>query len=146
MPPDAPPYPQLVLEHQRHPRNFGALAGHTHAADGDNALCGDHLRVELVCREGRITAFGFSGDACAIAIASASMLGERAPGLDGAQLAALERRFRAVIAGECAHDGALGDLNAFGELQRHPLRRKCALLAWAAARAALAGASSATTE
>ena len=66
----ASPYQALVLEHHRHPRNFGTLAGFSHAADGANALCGDRLRIELDCRAGRIAALRFHGESCAIAMAS----------------------------------------------------------------------------
>ena len=140
------PYHALVLEHNRRPRNFGPLAAFTHAADGANVLCGDRLRVELAYRDGRIAALGFSGESCAIATASASMMTELAAGCDAAAIEALARRFRALVEGHCEHDPALGAANAFAELRRYASRRKCALLPWAALQAALAGAATATTE
>ena len=138
-------YPQIVLDHYRAPRNRGALAACTHAADGVNPLCGDALRIELCCVDGRIAALRFSGEACAIATATASMLSELAQQCDAAELAALAARFTQLI--ESGNDdAALGPLNALRALQRHPARRECALLPWATLRAALAGSAHTTTE
>lgn len=139
-------YTQNVLEHSRAPRNFGRLEGHTHAADGANPLCGDTLRCELRSVDGRIDALRFSGSACAVARATASMLSGVAAGRSAAQIAALEQRFVRVIEGQVDGDGELGELNAMQALARHASRRKCALLPFATLRAALAGAPTATTE
>jgi nitrogen fixation NifU-like protein len=139
-------YTQSVLEHSRAPRNFGRLEGHTHAADGANPLCGDALRCEIRSVDGRVDALRFSGAACAIATATASMLSGIAGGLSAEQIAMLEQRFQRLIEGSVESDGELGELNAMQALVRHPARRKCALLPFATLRAALAGAASATTE
>jgi len=139
-------YTQAVLDHCRAPRNFGALTSHTHVADGANPLCGDTLRMELRCEDGRIAEMRFSGDACAIAKAAASMLSELAICRSDRELAALEQVFIALVSGEIASDDQLGGLNAMRELANHPVRQKCALLPFATLRAALAGLRSATTE
>jgi len=140
-------YQQLVLDHQRAPRNYGALADATHHADGVNALCGDHLHMQARCADGRIEAVGFTAQACAITMAAASMLSERAAGFDAAQLERFDADFSAFLRGEAGIDpAALGDLAALAELQRYPARRRCALLPFATLRAALAGATLATTE
>ena len=139
-------YTKLVLEHSRAPRHFGRLDGYTHAADGVNPLCGDTLRCELRSTEGRVEALRFSGVACAVATATASMLGGMAEGLSAEQIAMLEQRFVHLIEGAVAEDNELGELNAMHALARHAARRKCALLPFATLRAALAGAPSATTE
>lgn len=139
-------YTQTVLDHQRAPRNFGVLDGHSHAADGANPLCGDTLRVELFCHDGRIDAMRFRGEACAIALATASMLSELAVGKSAADVLQLEAAFARLVDGTVADDPALAGLNAMRELAHYPTRRKCALLAFATLRAALAGAASATTE
>ena len=139
-------YTQAVLEHYRSPRNFGALTAHTHAADGANPLCGDTLHMELRCEDGRIAEMRFSGDACAIAKAVASMLSELATDRSDGELAALEQVFISLVAGKIASDDQLGGLNAMRELANHPVRQKCALLPFATLRAALAGKRSATTE
>lgn len=141
------PYQQLVLEHSRAPRHFGTLQQPTHAADGTNPLCGDALHVDVRVADGRIVDLRFRGEACALARASASMLGEHALDLGADELAQLEQTFMRVIAGaEVQHAAALGDLNAFAALAQYPSRRKCALLPFATLRAALAGRASTTTE
>jgi|SRR5579863_1550704 len=139
-------YQELVLEHSRMPRNFGALAEHTHAADGDNPLCGDALHIELRVVDMRIAEMRFRGEACAVARATASMLSERVARLDAGEIASMESRFVRVVSGEVERDETLGDLNALAALMHYPTRRKCALLPFAALRAALAGAARATTE
>jgi len=139
-------YTQAVIDHYRAPRNFGALAAHTHAADGANPLCGDTLRVELRCADGRVAEMRFGGEACAIAKATESMLSELAVDRSEAELAGLERVFIALVAGNITSHDQLGGLNAMRELANHPVRQKCALLPFATLRAALAGLHCATTE
>lgn len=139
-------YQRLVLDHSRAPRHFGALDAPTHAADGANPLCGDALHVELRLVDGRIAALAFRGEACAVAKATASLLGERSAQLDAAEVARLEDRFARLIRGELDADEALGDLNALAALAHYPSRRKCALLPFATLRAALAGTAKTTTE
>lgn len=142
-------YRDVVLDHNRAPRNFGALTAHTHAADGANPMCGDRLRVEAsVADDGRIAELRFSGESCAITTAAASMLSELAANADAAALAALRARFEAMLAAapESPEDPALGALNALAELRRYPARWKCALLPFATLRAALEGDARATTE
>ena len=139
-------YTQAVLDHYRAPRNFGALAAHTHAADGANPLCGDTLRMELRCEDGCVVEMRFSGEACAIAKATASMLSELAVDRSAGELAALEQVFISLVGGQIFSHDQLGGLNAMRELAKHPVRQKCALLPFATLRAALAGLTSATTE
>lgn len=139
-------YTQIVLGHSRSPRNFGSLEGHTHAADGSNPLCGDALRCELSSRDGRVDAVRFSGAACAVATATASMLSELVADQPVERIVELERVFLRVIEGAVASDPELGDLNAMQALAQHPARRKCALLPFATLRAALAGDAAVTTE
>jgi nitrogen fixation NifU-like protein len=138
-------YRDIVLAHQRAPRRFGSLQQPSHRCDGVNALCGDSLQIEILLRDGRIADYAFRGECCAIAMATASLLGERAIGLDAAALAALQQEFTALVQGESA-GLARGDLAALGELARYPARRKCALLPWATLAAALAGHAHTTTE
>jgi len=138
-------YQQVVLDHYRNPRHRGAVEGCTHAADGANPLCGDRLRVELVCEDGRIVRVGFVGEACAIATASASMLGDLVVNAPSADVAALAERFTHMIESGIGDD-LLGGLNALRELQRFAGRRKCAMLPWATLGAALSGNARATTE
>lgn len=140
------PYREIVLDHYRAPRRRGRLAPPVQAAEGVNALCGDQLRIEVRIEQGRVVAYAFEGACCAIATATASLLGDRAIGCDADDLAALELRFAALVAGEIAEAAELGALNALSELARYPARRKCALLPFATLAAALRGESHATTE
>ena len=140
------PYRDIVLDHHRAPRRRGRLAPPVQAAEGVNALCGDQLRIEVRVEQGRVSAYAFEGECCAIATATASLLGDRAIGCDAGDLAALGHRFAALVAGEIAEAAELGALNALSELARYPARRKCALLPFATLGAALRGESHATTE
>jgi nitrogen fixation NifU-like protein len=74
-------YGEVIAEHFRHPRNFGALQGADRAFEDVNPLCGDRIRIELKVEGGRIAAARFSGDACMVATAAASLLTERVVGL-----------------------------------------------------------------
>ncbi|MEO7431887.1 MAG: Fe-S cluster assembly sulfur transfer protein SufU [Dokdonella sp.] len=138
-------YQQVVLDHYRHPRHRGAVDGFTHCAEGANPLCGDRLRVEATCDGHRIVKVGFAGEACAIATASGSMLGDLVANRSSSEVGAWADRFSRMIESGVADD-ELGELNAMRELQRYPGRRKCALLPWATLRAALAGVDRTTTE
>jgi nitrogen fixation protein NifU and related proteins len=129
-------YQSTVLEHNRAPRRFGALPAHTHAADGENARCGDRLRCELVLEGDRIAALRFAGEPCAIATAAASMLGECAEGTSRAAFERLHESFRAMLASG-GDDAALGELAALAELRNFPARQQCALLPFATLAAAL---------
>ena len=141
---ESPPYPQVVLDHYRNPRHRGVLDGCTHAADGANPLCGDRLRIELRCDAGRIGEMRFSGEACAIAIATASMLGDCVAGLAREDVAALSARLQHLLAtGET--DTVPGALPALAGLHRHPARHKCAMLPLATLCAALDGRTQTTT-
>ena len=138
-------YQEIVLAHNRAPRNFGALDGWTHAADGANPLCGDALRCEARVRDGRVQALRFSGESCAITTATASMLGELVEGRAVPAVEELQRSFAAMLAGGDGADG-LGELVAMRELRQFPARIKCAMLPFATLLAALHGESRATTE
>ena len=129
-------YQRVVLEHNRAPRRFGRLEQPTHAAERANARCGDRLRCELRVSDGRIEDLRFDGEACAVAIATASMLGGLACGATGAEVARIAERLRALWHG-ASDDPELGELNALAALSRFPERRHCAELPFAAIAAAL---------
>ena len=134
-------YRAVVVEHGKHPRNVGQLAGATHVADGENPLCGDALQVAVQVADERLVTVRFAGESCAIATASASLMTER---LAGATLLEARRIADAMEAlcstgvrlGPEAED-ALGDLVAFADVHRHPVRVACATLPWRTLRAAL---------
>jgi nitrogen fixation NifU-like protein len=140
------PYHDIVLRHKREPRNFGSLPEHTHASQGINALCGDRLHVEAEYRDENLVTMRFSGESCAITIASASIMSDMVVGKNRRAIDAMGRRFAQYIGGDDKDESELGELRAFQELRRHYARRKCALLPWATLSAALSGAVVATTE
>lgn len=129
-------YRELVIEHNRAPRRFAAVAGPTHAGRSANPLCGDDLAFELRVEGDRIADIGFTGEGCAVAMAAASMLGEALVGGPPQRLAALRVAFERLLRSGDA-DPALGDLGALAGLRGHPPRHRCALLAFDAVAAAL---------
>lgn len=131
-------YREAVLAHNRAPQRFGELQSPTHAGDGENPACGDALHVGLRVADGRIADLRFKGEACAVTIAAASMLGELIVGGAADRLQALRGKFERLLRGESG-DPSLGELAALSELTRHPARHRCALLAFDAVQAALSG-------
>ena len=124
-------YQELVLEHKRKPRHFGHLDAPTGQARGHNPQCGDDLQVEVLVEDGRLRDIAFSGQGCAICIASASMMSEALVGRDVETARQLQQRFRAVLTGDTAPEAAnLGKLISLGGVSRYPSRIKCALLGW----------------
>lgn len=123
-------YRALVLEHGKRPRNVGGLPHPTHAADGDNPLCGDAMRVEVRCVDDVLTALRFRGESCILATASASLMTEQ---LTGVAVAAARRAItcmEALAARGTAPPEALRVLAAFADVHRHPVRIGCATLPW----------------
>jgi nitrogen fixation protein NifU and related proteins len=124
-------YQQLVLDHNRAPRNFGSVSGATHSARGHDALCGDDILVELVVENDRIVRAGFSGEACAITKASASMLTEWLLGRSVSDFERAFARFQQVLANPdeppCPELGGINELRA---VSAFPARVRNALLPW----------------
>ena len=124
-------YQDLVLEHKRAPRHFGPIAAPTHEAQGRNPQCGDEVRVQLRIEDDRVRDIGFTGQGCAICIASTSMMTEAVLGAEVAAARALQQRFRAVLTGQAQpEETALGKLESLGGVRAYPSRIKCALLGW----------------
>lgn len=133
-------YQEVVLEHKRAPRNFGHLPHPTHQAQGTNPSCGDRVAVELLLDGERVQDIRFSGQGCAICMASSSMMTEAVKGRDIAAAQALQQHFRAVLTGEEDPDEApLGKLVSLAGVRQYPSRIKCALLGWHALMHAIAG-------
>ena len=124
-------YRDVVMEHKRAPRHFGTLPAPTHQARGRNPSCGDDVHVSLKLDQGRIQDIRFSGQGCAICIASASMMAEAVQGQDVALARELQQRFRSVLTGELEPEAAqLGKLISLAGVRGYPGRIKCALLGW----------------
>jgi nitrogen fixation NifU-like protein len=139
-------YQQVILDHNRKPRNFRTLANLSRAAEGYNPLCGDRLTVELTLEGEVIRDIGFQGSGCAISKASASMMTVDLKGKTVTEAEEAFGRFRAMLT-ENGPDTELGKLGVFAGVREFPSRIKCATLAWHTVHAALAGkAEPVTTE
>jgi nitrogen fixation protein NifU and related proteins len=124
-------YQQVVVDHKRAPRNFGTLAAPTHQARGHNPQCGDDLQVALRVEDGRVRDIRFTGQGCAICMASTSMMTEAVRGGEVEAARQLQERFRAVLTGQLEPDSAqLGKLISLAGVRRYPSRIKCAMLGW----------------
>ncbi len=124
-------YQAIILDHNKRPRNYGALPGATHRADGYNPICGDKVSVELIIRGGRIEAIGFESASCAICKASASLMTEALEGHAVTEASAVTVAVQASLAGELNQfTDAESELNALGGVRKFPARIKCAELPW----------------
>ena len=127
-------YQEVILDHSRHPRHFGALEHATHKAEGYNPLCGDRVTVMLVLDEsGRVADIKFQGKGCAISQASASMMTELLAGRTVEEAEKLMDGFLHLVKGEEAGNLAPGDrehLDVMSGISEFPMRVKCATLAW----------------
>jgi nitrogen fixation protein NifU and related proteins len=140
-------YQEIILDHNKSPRNFRQPAESNRSAEGYNPLCGDHYTIYLNVSDGKISDVGFDGSGCAISKASASVMTTMVKGKTEEEAEALFSRFRSVITGEQKEDAeALGKLAAFAGVAEFPTRVKCALLAWHAMSSAINGEEAATTE
>ena len=127
-------YQEVILDHSRHPRHFGALDNATHKAEGFNPLCGDKVTVMLALDEaGRVADIKFQGKGCAISQASASMMTEMLAGRTLAEAQKLMDGFLHLVKGEEVSDLPPDDreyLDVMSGLSEFPMRVKCATLAW----------------
>jgi len=147
-------YQEVILDHNRRPRNFHALANASHRAEGYNPLCGDRLTLYLSVSEGVITEAAFEGAGCAISKASASMMTEALKGKTKDEAQKIFDAFHRMIteggaidpfqknAAPASKQGdkeTLGKLSVLEGVSKFPTRVKCAILSWHAAHAALDG-------
>ena len=132
-------YREVILDHYRSPRNRRALTHPNARADGDNPLCGDEVRVDLLIEAGVITDIGVTGHGCSISQASGSMMGEAVKSQPLDEVRRITERFKAMMGIAGASDpgldpdrpgAALGDLEALQGVRRFPVRIKCADLPW----------------
>jgi nitrogen fixation NifU-like protein len=131
-------YQQVILDHNRRPRNRGRLPTANRVAHGDNPTCGDQCSVYLRLEDGRIADISFDGSGCAISQASSSLMTTQLKGKDAAEADALYRQFHQIVTtGEAPEE--ISDLGAFAGVHTFPARIKCATLGWHAALNALKG-------
>jgi nitrogen fixation NifU-like protein len=142
-------YQQVILDHNKKPRNFRALEGANRTAEGFNPLCGDQLTVYMLMDEGVVKDLSFVGTGCAISKASASMMTQAVKGRTREEALALFEEFHRMVTGELdeeREENHLGRLKIFAGVRDYPARVKCASLPWHTMHAALEGEQTATTE
>ncbi len=143
-------YQQVILDHNKRPRNRGKLPTANRVAHGDNPTCGDQCSVYLRLAPGlpgqpnRITEISFDGSGCAISQASASLMTTKVKGKNAAEVAALYKEFHDIVTTGNSPD-EVSDLAAFAGVHAFPARIKCATLGWHAALEALKSDSLPTT-
>lgn len=140
-------YRDVILDHNRHPRNFGTLDPADARAEGHNPLCGDRLSLALRMNGDRIDDVRFDGKGCAISTASASLMTEAIKGKDRATVGQLFDKVHALLTQDgSAASPEIGKLAALAGVREFPMRVKCATLCWHTLNAALEGGTAATTE
>jgi nitrogen fixation NifU-like protein len=141
-------YRDVILDHNRQPRNFGRIEGTDAQADGHNPLCGDRLTVFVRLNGEQVQDIRFEGKGCAISTASASLMTEAVKGKDRAAIQSLYDKVHELLTQQDAPaDASLGKLAALSGVREFPARVKCASLCWHTLNAALAhGAATVSTE
>ena len=134
-------YQEIILDHNRRPRNFGVPDQSNRTAKGHNPLCGDIVTVYLLLEENIVKDIQFEGKGCAISIASASIMTELIIGKTEAEALELFQSFHDFVTGDDAFELAdeLEELKALSGVRDYPMRVKCATLAWHSMAAALDG-------
>ena len=133
-------YQEVILDHNKNPRNFHKLENANRKADGTNPLCGDHYTIYLKVEDGRVVDIAYEGSGCAISKSSASIMSQEVKGKTVEEVEKIFQLFHKVVTGEADaldHLEELGKLAAFAGVAEFPVRVKCATLAWHAMHTAL---------
>jgi nitrogen fixation NifU-like protein len=142
-------YQQVILDHNKNPRNFREIESSTTHADGNNPLCGDALRVYLEMDGDTVKDVAFKGSGCAISKASASMMTQMVKGKTKDEAEVLFDEFHRMVTGKLDpenEDSHLGKLKIFAGVLEFPARVKCASLSWHTLHAALNNEETISTE
>jgi nitrogen fixation NifU-like protein len=142
-------YQEVILDHNRKPRNWGSLADATHQAEGVNPLCGDRLQLGVKLNNDAVEAIAFEGESCAICKASASMMTTAVKGKPLSDAEQLIQEFRDMATGKldtASEPHHLGRLTVFSGVRDLPTRVKCAILPWHTLHAALNSMATTSTE
>ena len=141
-------YQQVILDHNKKPRNFRKLEQANHSAEGYNPLCGDHLTVYVDLEGDSLKEIAFEGSGCAISKAAASMMTQAVKGKSKAQAEELFNEFHSMVTGELdeTEENNLGNLRIFAGVREFPVRVKCATLPWHTLHAALNDKQQVSTE
>lgn len=134
-------YQEVIVDHNRSPRNFQKLEKPNRTAEGYNPLCGDQLTIYMKVADGIIEEVSFEGAGCAISIASASLMTQQIKGKREEEATALFQGFHKMVTdeGEEGPDKSLGKLAVLAGVKRFPSRIKCATLCWHTMKAAIEG-------
>lgn len=122
-------YQEMILDHGRRPRHFGAPAQFTHKLEAFNPLCGDRLTLYATIENNEVKNIQFDGKGCAISVASASMMCDEVEGKSCDHAEHLFTRFHEMVTGQ-AEAGGIGRLEILAGVKDFPARVKCATLAW----------------
>ena len=142
-------YQEVILDHNKNPRNFREIETATATADGNNPLCGDALRVYVEMEDDRVKDVAFKGSGCAISKASASMMTQTVKGKSKEEAEVLFDEFHKMVTGELdteTDENNLGKLKIFAGVLEFPARVKCASLSWHTLHAALNNETEISTE
>ena len=142
-------YQQVILDHNKKPRNFRRLENANHTAEGYNPLCGDQLTVYLDLENDLVKDVGFEGSGCAISKAAASMMTQAVKGKSKEQVEHLFNEFHSMVMGklnEETEENNLGNLKIFAGVREFPVRVKCATLPWHTLHAAINKEAQVSTE
>ncbi len=124
-------YRDVILDHNRRPRNFGGLEAADASVEGFNPMCGDRLTVRLKLDDDKISDIRFEGQGCAISTASASLMTEAVKGRSRAEALRLFERVHQLLTDDAAPPAdELGKLAALSGVRAYPARVKCASLCW----------------
>ena len=126
-------YQQVILDHNKSPRNFKKLENANHIAEGYNPLCGDKINLYLIVEDDIVKDIGFQGSGCAISKASASLMSSIVKGKTKKEVEKLFSKFHDLVTGKLNNEAdieALGKLAVFAGVRDFPARVKCASLAW----------------
>jgi nitrogen fixation NifU-like protein len=131
-------YQQVILDHNKKPRNFRKIDTPSHTAEGHNPLCGDQLTIYLAMENDEVKDVAFEGSGCAISKASASMMTQAVKGKSKEQAEKLFTEFHSMVTTDDENEESiLGNLRIFSGVREFPVRVKCATLAWHTLHAAL---------
>jgi nitrogen fixation protein NifU and related proteins len=142
-------YQQVILDHNKKPRNFRKLENANHSAEGYNPLCGDQLTVYLQLENEAVKDVSFEGSGCAISKAAASMMTQAVKGKTKPQVELLFQEFHTMVTGDPEDEigsNQLGNLKIFAGVREFPVRVKCATLSWHTMHAALNNQELVSTE
>tara|TARA_B100000953_G_scaffold24623_1_gene20131 strand:- start:1251 stop:1691 length:441 start_codon:yes stop_codon:yes gene_type:complete len=139
-------YMEVILDHNKNPRNKGIINEHTNHADGHNPLCGDNISLDLIIDNDIVKEIKFTGSGCAISTASSSILTEAILGKKIEEIRHLFEDFHELVTKDNVENNNLGKLSVFEGVKKYPARVKCATLAWHTLIAAIDGDKEVSTE